>query len=254
MFNVFAISINKNVLVSVIFLVFILQNRSFAAINSDGLIESEIDILSQGITTQLKIESLDDTLQQMNGEARQLSHEIRLQSKYHQQLENQLVQLQKSFIELDNELDSIRQIKINLQPLLLEMFNGLQDLVNADLPFQIQKRKQRLDNLHEMLMNSALSDAHKLERLLIAYQTEISFGNRVSVWQDRLNEKQEVIFLSVGRIGYYYLSLDGSMGAVWKENLGWKHLNKPQTKQLSLAITKAKNTVTPSLLTIPKAI
>ena len=241
-------------LVSVIFLVFILQNRSFAAINSDGLIESEIDILSQGITTQLKIESLDDTLQQMNGEARQLSHEIRLQSKYHQQLENQLVQLQKSFIELDNELDSIRQIKINLQPLLLEMFNGLQDLVNADLPFQIQKRKQRLDNLHEMLMNSALSDAHKLERLLIAYQTEISFGNRVSVWQDRLNEKQEVIFLSVGRIGYYYLSLDGSMGAVWKENLGWKHLNKPQTKQLSLAITKAKNTVTPSLLTIPKAI
>ena len=172
-------------LVSVIFLVFILQNRSFAAINSDGLIESEIDILSQGITTQLKIESLDDTLQQMNGEARQLSHEIRLQSKYHQQLENQLVQLQKSFIELDNELDSIRQIKINLQPLLLEMFNGLQDLVNADLPFQIQKRKQRLDSLHEMLMNSALSDAHKLERLLIAYQTEISFGNRVSVWQDR---------------------------------------------------------------------
>lgn len=254
MLNVFAISINKNVLVSVIFLVFILQNRSFAAINSEVVIGSEIDILSQGITTQLKIESLDDNLQKMSDEARQLSHEIRLQSKYQQQLKNQLAQLQQSFTELDDELDSIRKIKINLQPLLLEMFNGLQDLVHADLPFQIQKRKQRLDSLHETLMNSALSDAHKLERLLIAYQTEISFGNRVSVWQDRLNEKQEVIFLSVGRIGYYYLSLDGSMGAVWKENLGWKHLNKPQTKQLSLAITKAKNTVTPSLLTIPKAI
>lgn len=254
MLKVFAISINKNVLLVVIVLFFTLQNRSFAAINSKEVVGREIETLSQGIATQVTIESLDDTLQQMNGEARQLSHEIRLQSKYHQQLENQLAQLQRSFIELDDELDSIRQIKINLQPLLLEMFNGLQDLVNADLPFQIQKRKQRLDSLHEMLMNSALSDAHKLERLLIAYQTEISFGNRVSVWQDRLNEKQEVIFLSVGRIGYYYLSLDGSMGAVWKENLGWKHLNKPQTKQLSLAIAKAKNTVTPSLLTIPKAI
>lgn len=254
MLKVFAVSINKNVLISVIVLFFILQNRSFAAINSKEIINREVGTLSQGIATQVTIESLDDTLQQMNGEARQLSHEIRLQSKYHQQLENQLAQLQRSFIELDNELDSIRKIKINLQPLLLEMFNGLQDLVNADLPFQIQKRKQRLDNLHEMLMNSALSDVHKLERLLIAYQTEIAFGNRVSVWQERLNEKQEVIFLSVGRIGYYYLSLDGSMGGVWKDNLGWQNLNKSQTKQLALAITKAKNTVTPSLLTIPKAI
>lgn len=234
------------------FLCFSISFTSLASLTTSQVIQSEVNRLSQVKVSQKDIERADDSLQSTNKDIRDIEHEIRLQLKYNQQLKNHSKQIEKSLELLDNELDNIRKVKINLKPLLTEMLEGLKKLINADLPFHLMQRQEKIEKLEVKLSNPALSDSQKLEQLFLAYQTEIELGNTIESWQDRLDQDHEVIFFRVGRIGYYYVSLDNKSGAMWVPKSGWKQLSDNQVKLISTAINIQKNSVKPSLLTIPK--
>lgn len=233
---------------------FVLPKETLAAPNSTQALNREAERVSLNASTQEKVEIIDDQILQAKEQARTLEHDIRLQSKYQERLTKQLAQLSLAFDDLESELNKVRQIKVRLSPLLDDMLNGLRELIAADLPFHLDQRLERVNQLQIALENPTLNQAQKLESILIAYQTEIGYGNRVESWQGRLDNTQEVTFLSVGRIGYYYLTLDHSSSAVWQLGKGWVSLSEQQTRELSTAVTQTNNGQAPSIITVPKAI
>ncbi|MBT9243196.1 DUF3450 domain-containing protein [Vibrio splendidus] len=232
-----------------------LQNTSFAASITNQNLQKQIDYIESSSTTQKHIEAIDDQTQLQREITRNLDHEIRLQTRYEQQLHKQLLQLKGVVDELDQEMDNIRQTKVNLYPLLERMTNTLQALVKADLPFDKQRRLERITQINSDLDNPQLSDAEKLERILIAYQTEIQYGTQVKSWFGRLSPIQEVQYLRVGRLGYYYLSLDASKAGVWhSKEQRWVILTNNETEQLRQAIIALNGGSAYPLLTLPKAL
>lgn len=81
-----------------------------------------------------KVEIIDDQTQLQREVVRNLDHEIRLQSRYQQQLTKQLQQLENAIQNLDGKMENIRQTKVNLYPLLEQMTTTLKELVLADIP------------------------------------------------------------------------------------------------------------------------
>jgi|GEM_PF-3149716 len=229
--------------------VFSLQIK--AEVKTDDLIKEELQSLSAAVKSQSQVESADDQIQKLLEEHRQLGHEIKLQTKYRQQLTFQVEQLAKALVELDREMDSVRQTKIRLLPLLDEMYLGLEALIEQDLPFLVRERSLRLALLKEKLADPNATQAQKLNQLLDAYQVEIAYGHSVETWLGRLSPTQEVSFLRVGRIGYYYLSLDTKTAGMWQRGEGWQTLSGQQAVLLKQAISAANSNHSPALLMVP---
>ncbi|SON48960.1 DUF3450 domain-containing protein [Vibrio tapetis] len=242
---------SDKLIISVIYTFLLCSTQVRAEVKTDDVIKEELQSLSVTVASQRQVESLDRQVQQYTEDRRQLGYELRLQSKYRQQLAFQVKQLESALVELDDEMDNMRKTKIRLLPLLTEMHQGLEALVEQDLPFLMQERSLRLSLLKEKLADPTATSAQKLNKLIEAYQVEIGYGHSVETWQGRLSPTQEVNFLRVGRVGYYYLSLDAKTGAQWKSGSGWQTLDDQQSALLKRSIDAVNVSYSPSLLRIP---
>ncbi|EPP5330942.1 DUF3450 family protein [Vibrio harveyi] len=231
-----------------------LQNTVFAESNTIQHLQEQVGNIELSSSEQKKVEIIDDQTQLQREVVRNLDHEIRLQSRYQQQLTKQLQQLENAIQNLDGKMENIRQTKVNLYPLLEQMTTTLKELVLADIPFDRDSRLERVQQLTSELDNPQLTDAEKLERTLIAYQIEIQYGSQVKAWFGRLTPNQEVQYLRVGRLGYYYLSLDAATAGIWQsESQQWMTLSVDETKQVERALTAFNSGMTYPVLTLPKA-
>ncbi|MCE9787773.1 DUF3450 domain-containing protein [Shewanella chilikensis] len=199
---------------------------------------------------QQVIEKLDDEQQSLIQENRQLKHEIQLASHYQKQLQQQIGQLHSALEELGEQRRQLRQTRMQLAPMMDEMLLSLTQLVRADLPFQQQERQQRLDNLQLLLQSAELNQGEKLTRLLDAYQVELSYGYSVESWQGKLGDGRLVNFLRAGRLGYFFLTLDGKAGGRWQGD-SWQALTPEQLGNVAAAIRVASGESIPALLQLP---
>ena len=237
----------------VIFLIS-LQNTSFAESTTSHKIQKQTGYIESSSTIQKHVEAIDDQTQLQREITRNLDHEIRLQTRYQSQLHRQLEQLESVVDELESEMSNIRQTKVNLYPLLEKMVTTLEDLVRTDLPFDKRQRLERVKRLNLDLDNPQMSEAEKLERILIAYQTEIQYGTQVKTWFGRLTPTQEVQFIRVGRLGYYYLSLDTLTAGMWlAADQKWGTLGADETAQIEQALITLNDGGTYPVITLPKA-
>ncbi|ASG06202.1 hypothetical protein CEQ50_00765 [Vibrio anguillarum] len=232
---------------------FCLQSLAFAALNTVQNLQRQVGNIELSSSEQKKLEIIDDQAQLQREVIRNLDHEIRLQARYQQQLTKQFQQLENAIEHLDDKMENIRQTKVNLYPLLEQMTKTLEELVLADIPFDRDSRLERVQQLALDLDNPQLSDAEKLERILVAYQTEIQYGSQVKAWFGRLTANQEVQYLRVGRLGYYYLALNGATAGVWhSEGQQWVTLSMDETKLVKQALTLFNSRMTYPVLTLPK--
>lgn len=232
----------------------LLQNTSFAESITNQKIQQQSNYIESSSDTQKQVEAINDQTQLLREVTRNLDHEMRLQTRYQDQLIKQLKQLQSALDLLEHEMDNLRLTKVNLYPLLEQMTSTLESLVRADLPFDRKQRLERVTQIHSDLNNPQLSDAEKLERILIAYQAEIQYGTQVESWFGRLTPVQEVQFLRVGRLGYYYSSLDASTAGVWHStDQQWVTLASNEIVQVEQALIALNNRNTYPVLTLPKA-
>ena len=98
-----------------------LQNTAFAESNTIQHLQEQVGNIELSSSEQKKVEIIDDQTQLQREVVRNLDYEIRLQSRYQQQLTKQLQQLENAIQNLDGKMENIRQTKVNLYPLLEQM-------------------------------------------------------------------------------------------------------------------------------------
>ncbi|MCW7556281.1 DUF3450 domain-containing protein [Endozoicomonas gorgoniicola] len=208
--------------------------------------------ISASQKAQPEIEQLDDTRKMQTQENRQLIHELQLTRHYQNQLNRQLEQLNTALAELDQQREILRRTRMELTPLMERMNTALKTLVKADQPFLQDERKARLANLDKLFNSADLNEGDKLARLLDAYQVELSYGYSVESWQGMLNDDRLVTFLRIGRLYFYYLSLDGKEGAI-HINDQWVSLPEKQLSLIKTAIEVANGQLAPAMMNVPVA-
>ncbi len=146
-----------------------------------------------------------------------LELEIKLLEARREKLRGYSQQRHKEILRLETGLKEMTEIGIRLEPFLDELVGRIESFQVADLPFSVHERERRLADLRQVLNSYDADLAEKLRRVMEVLKIEAGFGRGFEVSEESLTfngAETTVRMLRLGRVGLYYLSLDG-------ERAGW---------------------------------
>ena len=236
---------------------------AFAANSLDAAIMKGEQRAATAVSSQHKIDSLDDNIRDVERQYRVVNKENDGLAVYIEQLDKQLL---NQNLELNNIDASIRQVTLierQITPLMLRMIESLDSFVAADIPFQKQERLARIASLKDLMGRSDVTVAEKYRKVMDAYQKEMDYGRTIKTYRSTIDltgtatsekELREVDFLRVGRLSLMFLSLDGQSLGIWDQQAKkWQPLESEYKAKLRTALRIAREQAAPSLIKIPVA-
>lgn len=210
---------------------------------------------SSAIESQKKIDELSREAQDLLGEYRKLSEGADYQAAYTRELED-LERAQNQQIEdLQYQIAQAKITRQRIVPLMRSMADALEKFVVLDLPFHHEDRINSVLQLKQRLRQPDLSVSARFRLLLEAYQLEQDYGGNIESWRGPLQLQDDdlsVQFLRVGRVAWYFQTLDGETSGYWNtENENWNTLDPQYKRELAQAMRVAKNQMAPQLLQLP---
>ncbi len=218
----------------------------------DQSIQTENRITRDAAQAQEQIDNVVDQTDRITDEYRSLLIEIDGMQIYNDQLERVVNNQQSEITSINNQLENLEDTNRDVVPLMIEMAETLPRLIRADVPFRVDQRMSRAENLVTALDRSDVTTSEKFRRILEAYQDEIELGRTTEGYRGRLPDGQQVDFLRIGRTLLFYQSLDGT-------ETGWYN---PTSRQFELlgdnyrlpvsdGLAIAQNQVAPDLVRLP---
>ncbi|CAM3828313.1 DUF3450 domain-containing protein [Litorimonas haliclonae] len=168
------------------------------------------------------------------------------------------LQSQKSEIQsLQRQLGTVESIKQGMAPMMLRMTAQLEDAINADLPFNINERKARIENVKSILSDPDVSPAEQYRRVLNAYKIEVSYGQGIDSYEGAHPTRpgNVVNFIRFGRTSLVYVSKDESEVAKYNAETGeWDVLGGADALDMRQAIRIARGEAAPGIVYAPVTI
>lgn len=142
-----------------------------------------------------------------------------------------------------------------LFPLLNGMIDVLDELLARDAPFLLRELRARVLALRELLDDPDAPSSKKFRRIMEAYQIEMEYAHTIEAYQgelDMADDPRTVDFLRFGRVGLYYLSLDGSALGFWNPVSGeWGAIDACFGDDLERGIRIVRTQLPPDLVPLP---
>lgn len=221
----------------------------------DSALNEQVSAQQKGIQVQKRIDKLDDQTRAMLDEFRGSSLRLEDLAAYNAQMKR-LIDDQKAEVgQKETQMRDIVLMQQQIVPFLQRMIDVLEEFVNLDIPFLPDERRQRIEQLKQLMHRSDVSVTEKYRRIMEAYRVEAEYGHTLEAYQGTLNgaaEPRSVEFLRLGRIGLYYLTLKSDEGGFWDSTAKqWVKLDTALLESLEKAIRVAKKQTPPDLLTLP---
>jgi Protein of unknown function (DUF3450) len=176
---------------------------------------------------------------------------------YNDLQERQIQAQEVDLLDMQQAIEEIPELERQLPPLLLTMVDQLEDFIEADTPFLLNERRERLANLQTLVERSDVSDAEKLRRIFEAWSIEVEYGGAGNFQIERAQapdgSMREADFLILGRIALIYQTIDeeGQMGAYDIRNGQWVTLPSSYRSSILQALRMARNQIAPELVLLP---
>ena len=214
-------------------------------IEDKNIVEDTIKISTTSIEksglTQEQIVKLDEQTRVLLADYQSTSKEYDSLKLYNDQVQkiinSQIEEIENILIKID-ELDQTNQ---RIVPFMLRMIDGLENFIQLDIPFLMDERTDRLNNLKVTMDRGDVSTSEKFRLIVEAYKTELEYGRTIEAYRDNIiidDVETSADFLRVGRIALTYLTVDGSKGGYWDTNSQtWEKASssiKRSTEDLSL--------------------
>ncbi len=229
---------------------------SVSAIAGDALTESiqvEKKINKDAARSQQKINKLADQADELLAEYRQVIRQIENLRIYNTQLEK-VVQNQRSDIQsINDQMARLEETNRGVVPMMLEMVQTLKQLVESDMPFLLEERRERVAKLEDLMDSADVTTSEKYRRVMEAYQVEMEYGRSFSQYEGKLpGTDRTVRFLKLGRVTLVYQTLDGEETGWWNPKTR-KFETLPEEYRLSVqkGLKIAANQAPPNLVKLP---
>jgi hypothetical protein len=238
-----------------------------AANNLDTALMKGEQRAATAVSSQHKIDSLDEDIRDTERKYRAVNKENDGLSVYIEQLNKQLMNQQLELSNIDSSIRQVTLIERQITPLMLRMIESLELFVAADVPFQKEERTARIANLRDLMGRADVTVAEKYRKVMDAYQKEMDYGRTIKTYRSTLDlagaagsskeataNSREVDFLRVGRLSLMFLSLDGQSLGIWDQQAKkWQPLESEYKAKLTTALRIAREQAAPSLIKIPVA-
>jgi len=218
----------------------------------DRSIDTENQITRQAAQTQERINQLDEETQQLVSEYRQVLAETDSLRRYNNQMQAVVNNQEDEIASINDQLAGLEQTNRDVVPLMIEMAETLEQLVRADVPFRLQERAERAENVVDTLDRSDITNSEKFRLIIEAYQSELEYGRTMESYRGALPDGQQVEFLRVGRTLVFWQSLDGNDTGWWNPNSRqFEQLDNGYRLPVSDGLAIARNQVAPDLIRLP---
>ena len=205
--------------------------------------------VSKSITTESKAQEKADEWnwekQPIMDDIRDLKYRITWKQYRQKKYKIYIAGVKESIKDLEYKKEEINKLREHLDPYLEEVVDRMETFVKNDLPFLPEERQRRIDNLRSALNNYNMQLSEKLNRIFaIGLQAETQYGKMIEPQEDQrldLNGiETQVTLLRLGRIAWYFMSIDGKQIGMYNRETGkWEIIHEDLYKDFKRAFDMA---------------
>jgi len=219
----------------------------------DSTVNKETGINKASAASQKRVTSLAQQTTELLEEYRAVVRETDALRIYNDQLEKVVNDQRAEVASINRQLEGLEATNRGVVPLMLEMIETLGQMVESDIPFRLEERRNRVKRLRNMMDQADVTTSEKYRRVVEAYQGELEYGRTTESYAEALpTTGQTVDFLRVGRTLLVYQTSD-------QETTGWfnptsrtyEELPDRYRLEVKEGIAIAKNEKAPNLVVLP---
>lgn len=218
-------------------------------------IDTQTAVQAASIEVQRRIDELDDQTREMLNEYRLTMAQVTDLEAYNQQLERLVATQNVELADYERQFQEIETTKRQILPLIIRMLEVLEEFVAIDMPFLPEERSLRIGELRKLMERPDVLTSEKYRRVTEAYQIELDYGHTIEAYEGEIEvdgETRTVAFLRYGRLGLYYMTLDGLTIGHWDtEQDRWVELDAEYRSSLDRALRIARKQLPPDLTRLP---
>ena len=218
-------------------------------------VQAQSSSLQTSIDVQKRINELDDQTREMLNDYRQTMSQVRDLIAYNEQLGKLVATQRVELADYERQFQELEITKRRILPLIVRMLDVFEEFVGIDIPFLEKERKLRVATLQKLMERPDVPTSEKYRRISEAYQIELEYGHTIEAYEGEIDfdgEARTVNFLRFGRLGLYYMTLDGLEIGVWNnENDTWNNLDAQYRAPLDRGIRIARKQLPPDLIRLP---
>ena len=221
----------------------------------DNVTEVAQAATSDGQASQERVDLLDDETDELTRNYRAALKQLASLREYNAKLEK-LIEAQKvEMVSIRQQIEDVTNVDRTIVPLMFRMIESLEKFVELDVPFLIDERRARVQNLRALMNRSDANPAEKYRKILEAYEIENEYGRTIEAYEGQMDingEERTVAFLRIGRVALIYQTLDADESGAWSQQAdGFVDLDGDFDSELRSALRIAKQQAAPDLLVVP---
>ena len=221
----------------------------------DDTIDIQVDASNLSVEAQKNIEGLDEVSKNLYFEYKDTINEYKALKNYDDQLDKIIQEQLKEIKNINDQIDSLDDINVDILPLLKTMIDTLKKFIEFDIPFLIDSRLTRVNELDALILRADVTTAEKFRKVFEAYQLEAKFGKTIENYPgyiDIESNKTAVDFFRLGRLGLYYRTPDGDETGYWDAlNNSWSHEGNNLDTDIKNALDISNRQSPPNFINLP---
>lgn len=206
--------------------------------------------------SQDRVNQLDSQTQSLLNQYRANLKQLEQLRRYNASQRRQVEAQENEIASLRQDIDNISSLQRSVQPLMDDMLSGLSDLVEADMPFLLEERRDRIGRLQAIMENPNQSPAQRYRLIAEAYQIENEYGRTIEAYRSDVTVDgttyENAEFLRVGRLALIFKTDDDEVMKIYDANTNqWLDLDGSFLDEVRTGLRMAKEQIPPNLLTVP---
>lgn len=221
----------------------------------DQILQADQRRLTLAQQSQERINNIVEGTRSLEDQYRAINKEIDGLKVYNRLMAAQTDGQTATLEDIALSMDQVDVINRQIFPLMTRMIDGLEQSVDLDVPFLMGERKDRVENLKEIMTRSDVSVAEKFRKVMEAYQIENDYGSSSETYEQTLTledgQTRSYNILRIGRVGLYFQSDDSKITGRWDNDARSWIVDNSARNEIRKGLRMAKQLIAPEVVVIP---
>ena len=222
----------------------------------DQVLEAENRRLNLAQQSQERVNAIVEGTRSLEDQYRAINKEIDGLKVYNRLMEAQVSGQEATLQDISLSMAQVDVINRQIFPLMTRMIDGLDQSIKLDVPFLMQERTERVDNLCAIMERSDVSVAEKFRKVMEAYQIENDYGSSSEFYTQSITldgATRSYNILRVGRVGLYFQSDDAKITGRWDNDAREWVVDNSARSDVRTGLRMARQLIAPEIIVVPVA-
>ena len=220
----------------------------------DQILQADQRRLNLAQQSQERINNIVEGTRSLEDQYRAINKEIDGLKVYNRLMRAQVEGQTATLEDIALSMDRVDVINRQIFPLMTRMIDGLDQSIQLDLPFLMDERTKRINDLKAIMERSDVTVAEKFRKVMEAYQIENDYGTSSEYYEESLTidgATRSFNMLRIGRIGLYFQSDDTKITGRWNNQTRSWEVDNSARNEVRKGLRMARQLIAPELIVIP---